>query len=104
MLSWLRRRGERARRIEAEADTLVRDYGVRAYSVARQRQRESASIPMKQEWSRIARAVARNAHQRVGLDIGARMAIDADYEHGRTPVTFDARAQLKELERILRKR
>ena len=46
MLAWLGRRGERAKRIEAEADALVRDYGPHAYSVARLREQEASGFPM----------------------------------------------------------
>jgi hypothetical protein len=108
MLSWLRRRSERARRIEAEANALVHKYGKRAYSVARRREQEASSLPMTQEWNRIALAVARKAHKRVGLDRGTRMAMDADFglrqPESETLPFFDARSQLEELERILRQR
>jgi len=42
MLSWLRRRRERADRIDAEAGALMRDLGVDAYVEARQRERAGA--------------------------------------------------------------
>ena len=106
----LGRRGERARRIEAEADALVRDYGPQAYSVARLREHEASSFPMTQEWNRIACAVARKTHNRVGLDTATPMAADFHFGPGRmtnkaeAPPFFDARAQLEELERVLRAR
>ena len=63
---------------------------------------------MTQVWNRIALAVARKAHKRVGLDAGTRMAMDADLGLGQanseTLPFFDARSQLEELERILRGR
>jgi hypothetical protein len=107
MLPWSGRRGERARRIEGEADVLVRDYGAQAYSVARLREHEASSFPMTQEWDRIACAVARKTHKRVGLDPATCMALDAHFGLGRmtneteAPPSFDARAQLEELERLL---
>ncbi len=108
MLSWLRRRSERARRVEAEANALVHEYGKRAYSVARRREQEASSLAMTQEWNRIALAIAHQAHKRVGLDTGTRMALVADFGPARmtpeTPAFFDARSQLEELERILRAR
>jgi hypothetical protein len=63
MLSWLGGRGEMARRVEAEADRLVRDYGEQAYSVARLREDEASSVQMAQEWNHIARAVACNGRR-----------------------------------------
>ncbi len=108
MLSWLRRRSERARRIEAEANALVHKYGKRAYSIARRREQEASSLPMTQEWNRIALAVAQKAHKRVGLGTGTGMAMDADLGLRRpgseTLPFFDAQSQLEELERILRQR
>jgi hypothetical protein len=106
MLSWLRRRSERARRIDAEANALVHQYGKRAYSIARRREQEASSLSMTQEWNRIALAVARKAQRQVSLDTGTRMAMDADLGFGQanseTPPFFDARSQLDELEHILR--
>jgi hypothetical protein len=109
MLAWLGRRGERAKRIEAEADVLVRDYGPQAYSLARSRQQEASSFPMTQEWNRIASAIARKMHTPVGLDKATGVAADAHFGPGRmtteaAPPFFDARAQLEELERVFRAR
>jgi hypothetical protein len=80
MLSWLGRR-ERARQIEAEADTLVRDYGQQAYAMGR-REDEASSVRMSEQWIRIARAVACKTEKRVGPDAGAR-EINANAELGR---------------------
>ena len=108
MRSWLRRRGETAKRIEAEADVLVRDFGTQAYSVARRREQEASSHRMTQEWNRIALAVAQKTHRRMGLDTGTRMAMDADPAAGpmtrEIPQFYDARSQLDEIERILKER
>jgi hypothetical protein len=72
MLSWLGGRGERARakRVEAEADRLVRDYGEQAHSIARLREDEASSVQMAQEWIRIARAVSCRTQERVVLSTG----------------------------------
>ena len=59
MLSWLRRRRERAERIEAQPKALVRGLGVDAYSEARHRERHANSAAKAREWGRIAMAVAR---------------------------------------------
>jgi formylmethanofuran dehydrogenase subunit E len=77
MLLWLGRRGERAKRIEAEAGVLIRDYGQQAYSVARRREQEASSVRMAQEWIRIARAVACKTRERVALTTSTRMPTDA---------------------------
>src|SRR5208337_1814341 len=79
MLSWLRRRRERAERIEAEAEALIRDLGDYAYSEARQREREASSIAMAREWCRIAIAIARKSDKRVGFDTASRMVSDVDF-------------------------
>jgi hypothetical protein len=50
MLSWLRRRRERAERIDARAKALIRAFGVDAYYEARQRHRQAASAQAAQEW------------------------------------------------------
>ncbi len=110
MLPWLGRRSETAKRIEAEADVLVREHGKQAYSIARRREREASSLPMAREWKRIALAAARMTHKRVGLDTGTRLALDAGVvpghvaTEGEQPHFYDPRAQLEELERILRDR
>jgi hypothetical protein len=70
MFSWLGRRGKSARRIEGEADRLVRDYGELAYSVAGQQEQEASSVRMAEEWIRIAGAVACKTQERVALTTG----------------------------------
>ncbi len=85
MLSWLRRRRERAERTEAEAEALLRAHGVEAYSEARRREREASSITMAQTWDRIALAIAHKMDKRVGFDTATRWASDADL--GSYPVT-----------------
>jgi hypothetical protein len=79
MLSWLRRRRDRAERTEAEADALISEVGDGAYSEARRRAREASSDEMEREWSRIALAVARKTGKPVGLDTSTRMAAEADF-------------------------
>jgi hypothetical protein len=81
MLSRLGRR-ERARQIEAEADTLLRDYGQHAYAMARPREGEASSVRMSEQWIRIARAVACKTEKRVGPDASTR-EINANAEVGR---------------------
>ena len=59
MRRWLRRRRERAERIEIEADELVRLFGADAYSEARWREHTASSPASAQEWDLIAFAIAR---------------------------------------------
>ena len=77
MLSWLRRRRERAERTEAEADALMRQRGVLAYAEARRREREAKSRVEAQTWNRVALAIAHKTGKRVGFDTASRMAADA---------------------------
>ena len=74
ILSWLRRRRERAERIDAKATALVRAFGVDAYSEARQRERQADGKATAREWGRVALAVARKTSKRVGLDTATQMA------------------------------
>lgn len=108
MLSWIARRGEKAKRIEADADGPVRAYGEKACSVARRREHETSSQPIARDWNRIALAIAERTHKGLGLDTATPMATNASIVPG--PMTseadwprfFDERSQLEELERILR--
>jgi hypothetical protein len=101
MFSWLGRRGEKARQIEAEADRLVRAYGQHAHSVARRRAQEASSVRMAEEWIRIARAVACKTQ---ALSTGTRMPMEAPTEPGRMtneqdqPPIFDAASRLAQFE------
>jgi hypothetical protein len=101
MLSWLLNRSARIKHIEAQADTLIRELGVRAYSEARRRQREAVSPSMSLEWSRIARVVAKRTGKRIGLDTGTRMAAAADFRTGdRDGVNRRSREPLDELDQV----
>jgi hypothetical protein len=79
MLPWLRRRRERLKRIEAEADALILDLGVEAYGEARRRERAARSDATAREWNRVALAVVRKTSERLGLDTATRIAMDADF-------------------------
>jgi hypothetical protein len=83
MLSWLRRRRERAEGFAAKANALVRAFGADAYSEARQRERRAESTETAQEWRHVAVAVARKTGRRVGLDTATRMTIDTDFSPDR---------------------
>ena len=85
MLTWLRRRRERAERIEAEAGELVRLLGTDAYSEARWREQTASSDSMAQEWNLIALAIARSTGRRIGIDTSTRMAMNAVFAADREP-------------------
>jgi hypothetical protein len=101
MLSWMRRRGERAETIDAEADALMGELGVEAYAEARRREYESSGDAIALRWSRVALAVAHKTGERIGLDTSSRMAMNAvfapDREHGgdRQPQPFSQADELK---------
>lgn len=107
MLSWFARPGERAKRIDADADVLGSRYGEKAHSVAPRSEHEAGSQPMAKEWNSIVLAVAQKTHKRLGLDAATRRAINSGVPPRRTtsesdwPRFFDERSQLEELERIL---
>jgi hypothetical protein len=79
ILSWLRRRRERARRIEADAGMLFHEFGPDAYAEARLMQRRAKSADETQYWRDVAMAAARIAKKRIGLDIATRMTVEADF-------------------------
>jgi hypothetical protein len=109
MLSWLRRRRERAERIDAKVKALIRAFGVDAHYEARQRQRGAESAEAAQEWRAVARAIARKTGSRLGLDTATRMAMDADFSTARqrdvqrTDPRSPGVDQLDELRRIISK-
>ncbi len=77
MLSWLRRRRERAERIETRAEALIREHGIEAYGEARRREREAKTKVEAQTWNRVALAIAHKTGKRVDFDTASRMAADA---------------------------
>ena len=77
MLSWLRRRRERAERAEAEAERLMREYGCDAYGEARRREQELKSKLEAKNWSRAAQAIAQKTSKRFVLNNATRTALDA---------------------------
>jgi hypothetical protein len=109
MLSWLRRRRERADRIDAKVKALIRAFGVDAHYEARQRKRGAESAEAAQEWRAVAQAIARKTGRRVGLDTATRMAMDADFSTARqrdgqrTDPHSPGMDQLDELRRLISK-
>jgi hypothetical protein len=85
MLTWLRRRRERAALIEAEAEELVRLLGADAYGEARWREQTASSDSMAQEWNLIALTIARSTGRRLGIDTSTRMGMNAVFAADRGP-------------------
>lgn len=110
MLKLLRRRRERLQRIDAEADELIRVFGIDAYSEARRRAIQASSGATVDTWNKVALAVAHKTGKRVGLDTSTRMAADADFSPDRKSAEARPRARsspprpLDELKRILSER
>ncbi|HME83493.1 MAG TPA: hypothetical protein VKG91_02835 [Roseiarcus sp.] len=77
MLSWLPQRRARTERIDAEAEALIGDFGIAAYSEARRREQEASSEPIARDWGLVAAAVAQKTGRRIGPDASIRMAMNA---------------------------
>jgi hypothetical protein len=77
MLSLLPHRRTRIERIEAEAETLIRDFRDEAYSEARRREREASFDALAKHWSRVGLAVAHKTGRRDDLYLTTRMAMNA---------------------------
>jgi tagatose-1,6-bisphosphate aldolase non-catalytic subunit AgaZ/GatZ len=106
MRGWLRRRRERAERIETEAEELIRLLGGDAYGEARWREQMASSRMMAQEWNLIALAIGRQTGRRVGLDLSTRMAMNVVFAPDREQAEQPPRSHLElapsdELKRIL---
>jgi hypothetical protein len=107
ILSWLRRRRERARRIEADAEMLLCELGPEAYAEGRLMQRRAKSIEERRHWRDVALVVARKNGKRVGLDTATRMSLDADLSRHGEPQSPGLEPQkvdpIEELERRIRR-
>jgi putative ABC transport system permease protein len=79
MMSWWLCRRVRIKRIDAEAEQLIRDLGDRAYLEARNKQHEASSNSIARSWERVALAVARMTGKRVGLNTTIESLADADF-------------------------
>jgi hypothetical protein len=69
MLSWLRRRRERKRHVEAKAKHFAQTYGSGAYDEARILERQAITDAKKREWKAVARAISRMTRKRIGVDV-----------------------------------
>ena len=99
ILSWLRRRRERAARIDADARMLVRELGEDGYVEARLKQSRARSAEERRHWRNVALAVAARTGKRVGLDAATRMSLDVESGERRVagPQAVDAIEELKRL-------
>ena len=64
-------------RIEADAEGLIRDFGVAAYGEARRREHEASSDPIAGDWESVALAVARLIARLKDVDPEVRLAMNA---------------------------
>jgi len=106
MLPWLRRRWTRIGRVEAEAEALIRDLGLDAYSEARRRERAAGEEGTAEDWRRVALAIARMTGKRIGFDTSSRMALNVVFAPDRparvrVPQSLPQIEPAEELERIL---
>ena len=85
MVSWASRRRARMERIDAEAETLIRDLGDGAYHEARRREHEASSDAIAEDWALVARAVARQTGSRVGLNISTQLEMNTFFVLDRAP-------------------
>ena len=85
MVSWAPSRRARIERIEAEAETLIRDLGDGAYHEARRREHEASSDASAKDWALVARAVARKTGSRIGLNISTQLEMNTYFVLDREP-------------------
>jgi hypothetical protein len=97
MLFWPRSRRERAERIEAEAEALIRSLGADAYSVARLREDEASSEATARYWNRVALAVASGAGRRVEADSATGTEVEAGFTANRGSGASPPRAPVSEV-------
>src|ERR1700744_839297 len=91
----------------ADANRLIASFRLRAYSEARQRQRQAAGPEAAAHWGRVASIIARLASERRDDESPTRTGLDADVARGggalgaRPPARFFEVDPLDELERVL---
>ena len=85
MLSWLPRGRAKNEKIDVDAEALIHDFGLAAYSEARRREHEASSETIALVWGDVALAVARKAGSLIGQDISVRTAMDPASAPNRDP-------------------
>ncbi len=98
MFRWLRRRRETSKRIEADAEEIMRACGIQAYAEARRREREAKTREEAKNWSRVASAIAQKTSKRVGLDDATMMAADANLAASFEPFVSTPSATVPEID------
>ena len=97
---WLLRPLVRIKRIDAEAESLIRQLGRDAYAEARRKESESSSASIARDWGRVAQAISK----RTGLNVAPLMSLDADVAHsGPIPALgLGAKSELSLLDQLNR--
>jgi hypothetical protein len=85
MTTWALSKRARSERIEAEADSLIRDLGDCAYQEARRREHEASSDVIAEDWALVAKAIARKTGSRVGLNLSTQLAMNTFFVLDREP-------------------
>jgi hypothetical protein len=85
MNTWAPSKRARNERIDAEADTLIRDLGDQAYQEARRREHEASSDAIAQDWALVAKAIALKTGSRVGLNLSTQLAMNTFFVLDREP-------------------
>ena len=99
MVSWAPSRRVRMERIEAEAESLIRDLGDGAYHEARRREHEASSDAISEDWALVARAVARQTGSRIGLNISTQLEMNTFFVLDRDAGDTSKRRSFAEAER-----
>jgi hypothetical protein len=73
-LWWHPLRHARIENTDAEAEAMIRDFGVAAYYQARRMEHEASSRAMARDWARIALTIAQKTDRRVSPDTARRLA------------------------------
>jgi len=85
MSAWAPFKRARMERIDAEAETLIRDLGDCAYQEARRREHEASSDVIAEDWAEVARAIARKTGSRVGLNLSTQLEMNTFFVLDREP-------------------
>src|SRR6202034_2844561 len=85
MTTWAPSKRARNERIDAEAESLIRDLGDRAYQEARRREHEASSDAIAEDWALVAKAIARKTGSRVGLNLSTQLEMNTFFVLDREP-------------------
>jgi hypothetical protein len=85
MSTWAPSKRARIERVEAEAEALIRDLGDQAYYEARRREHEASSDAIAEDWTLVARAIARKTGSRVGLNLSTQLEMNTFFVLDREP-------------------